>query len=444
MIQHKCGTCRYFEEGGFAGSGRCGHPLRKNIQQMVLVRKSELACRTDWANDLWEGKSEIEPLPITSSPRFSPDSRERDANREYTDRVTAVSVTMPQHGASDTGSSLDQFPTHRHPVETPRESTSHSPEPGRAQPEPRRTIAPKSEPPHQQPEFRAPVVQRRDQPVSHPASSGTPASATWPERPRTSLTDQNQDFEVPRAAPREDHTGDRRTSLPSYGRSASPAAPFNAASQGPVPTPKTVNRPVQSEQREARGSDRVPGVQRNGQAIVAPFSPAPTAPTFGAMPGVAATDDVLSQGRSGWTEPFEVAPPTTAAPNAPAPAARTGIPPEEVAVKAQPSGASRSPGTVNQPAIRECCGTCRDFRPAEGGERGWCNNPYAFDHRRMVERNELACRGTIGSWWIASDDWWLQRADIAHHGRPTPIVDDLLRKLLDARAFGAGRRSGRV
>jgi hypothetical protein len=61
----------------------------------------------------------------------------------------------------------------------------------------------------------------------------------------------------------------------------------------------------------------------------------------------------------------------------------------------------------------------------------------------MVERNQLACRSTIGSWWIASDDWWLQRADIAHHGRPTPIVDELLRQLLSARAAGSLRKANR-
>jgi hypothetical protein len=91
--------------------------------------------------------------------------------------------------------------------------------------------------------------------------------------------------------------------------------------------------------------------------------------------------------------------------------------------------------------MTQCCGTCRDFRPAEGGERGWCNNQYAFDHRRMVRRGDLACRSTIGDWWIPSDDWWLQQADYSHHGRPTPIVDDLLRQLLDSRANGTNLRN---
>jgi hypothetical protein len=89
-----------------------------------------------------------------------------------------------------------------------------------------------------------------------------------------------------------------------------------------------------------------------------------------------------------------------------------------------------------------CCATCRDFRPAEGGERGWCNSRYAFDHRQMVYGDELACQSTIGNWWVASDDWWLRQADISHHGRPTPIVDEMLQRLLDMRS-GTRRREAR-
>jgi hypothetical protein len=44
----------------------------------------------------------------------------------------------------------------------------------------------------------------------------------------------------------------------------------------------------------------------------------------------------------------------------------------------------------------------------------------------MVHPDELACASTIGVWWVANDDWWLQRADISHHGCPTPSVDQHL------------------
>jgi hypothetical protein len=54
LPQRKCGTCKYFEEGGIAASGWCRHPERQDLQFMVLVRKTELACRNGWNEDLWE------------------------------------------------------------------------------------------------------------------------------------------------------------------------------------------------------------------------------------------------------------------------------------------------------------------------------------------------------------------------------------------------------
>lgn len=73
--------------------------------------------------------------------------------------------------------------------------------------------------------------------------------------------------------------------------------------------------------------------------------------------------------------------------------------------------------------IRRVCGTCRDFRQFGDGTRGQCVNPYAFSERRMVQSDQLACRSSLGTWWMPSDDVWLERADTSHHGRPTPLLD---------------------
>ena len=61
------------------------------------------------------------------------------------------------------------------------------------------------------------------------------------------------------------------------------------------------------------------------------------------------------------------------------------------------------------------CQTCRDFRPSDDGERGWCNNKWAFNHRRMVDAEDLACRNSIGSWWTPKDDLWRRDGDISRH-----------------------------
>jgi hypothetical protein len=76
--KQRCGSCRYFEDAGIAGSGWCHHPLRQTTSDLILmVRRNELACRDAWARNLWEEGSYIvdergapasgavEPLPIS-------------------------------------------------------------------------------------------------------------------------------------------------------------------------------------------------------------------------------------------------------------------------------------------------------------------------------------------------------------------------------------------
>jgi hypothetical protein len=78
------------------------------------------------------------------------------------------------------------------------------------------------------------------------------------------------------------------------------------------------------------------------------------------------------------------------------------------------------------PDLSRLCRTCRDFRPADSGERGWCTNKWAFSHRRMVDADELPCLTSVGMWWLPHDDVWLQTADASGHGQPTPLVDQWL------------------
>lgn len=85
--------------------------------------------------------------------------------------------------------------------------------------------------------------------------------------------------------------------------------------------------------------------------------------------------------------------------------------------------------------IKRVCGTCRDFRQFGDGTRGQCVNPYAFSERRMVQSDQLACRSSLGTWWMPSDDVWLDGADTSHHGRPTPLLDAASRQ---------GRPAGRA
>jgi hypothetical protein len=83
-------------------------------------------------------------------------------------------------------------------------------------------------------------------------------------------------------------------------------------------------------------------------------------------------------------------------------------------------------GRTIDPNLPHICRTCRDFRPTESGDRGWCNNAYAFMHRRMVDADVLSCESSFGNWWLAHDGVWQKTADVSRHALETPLLDRLL------------------
>jgi hypothetical protein len=74
------------------------------------------------------------------------------------------------------------------------------------------------------------------------------------------------------------------------------------------------------------------------------------------------------------------------------------------------------------------CGTCRYFQAVDSGERGTCNCAFAGSYRRNVDAQELDCLGALGTWWAATDEGWLQRAENRRPRRATPLLDALLRE----------------
>ena len=85
------------------------------------------------------------------------------------------------------------------------------------------------------------------------------------------------------------------------------------------------------------------------------------------------------------------------------------------------------------PELPRSCRTCRDFRPAESGDRGWCNNAWAFTHSQMVDADDLACQSTIGCWWTPYDEVWLPEV---RETAPTPRVAQMVT------GSGVRKRSG--
>jgi hypothetical protein len=82
--------------------------------------------------------------------------------------------------------------------------------------------------------------------------------------------------------------------------------------------------------------------------------------------------------------------------------------------------------------IPRICRTCRDYRPSELPDRGWCNNAWAFRHRRMVDADTLSCgTSALGSWWTANDGVWQKPSDVSRHAQETPLLDRLLASRYD-------------
>ncbi len=77
------------------------------------------------------------------------------------------------------------------------------------------------------------------------------------------------------------------------------------------------------------------------------------------------------------------------------------------------------------PTIPRMCRTCRDFKPAESSDGGWCTNKWAFPQRQMVRAGSPVppCQTSLGCWWLPSDEVWQEKADVSVHGQPTPLVD---------------------
>ena len=90
------------------------------------------------------------------------------------------------------------------------------------------------------------------------------------------------------------------------------------------------------------------------------------------------------------------------------------------------------------PHLQRACETCRDFRPSENPERGWCANRDSFTLRTVVNAGDLPCISSFGCWWVPYDDVWLSEAAVRDHRNPTPLLDQLFSA--EEQGVGARRR----
>lgn len=91
--KRQCGTCRFFVETKDNGHGKCTHPGRdESIRAMVLLRPTELGCRTRWGTSLWQDKSDDRDPTAPEAPQQPTLPEPEPAQLHYDDEVTSVSI----------------------------------------------------------------------------------------------------------------------------------------------------------------------------------------------------------------------------------------------------------------------------------------------------------------------------------------------------------------
>lgn len=516
MNRHRCATCRFYQEARLASSGWCHHPQRKVTSDlMIMVRKHELACRDEWAHDLWEPRSDAGSLTAIPLSDPFPDRKMPPA----TELEIAALVDAERTRQADSGSREPALPATDvilselapEPLGyVPRQDMdprwmAHTSQPGgqSAPATPVTETGPRSaiikareayrERSRQQAARAAESarLERRADLASndHASSDAAPLTAAITHVDASHLTEvvasqipvlpthqPDPWFQPDRELPRGRTTGDDvvpRSSAASdtdlRAANDSAAEPYGAAQQpdNDQPEADAGTEPLHVHRRDHFDGQplREPHVTSSRSArSTDEWTPDTTTPT-----------DLNWQDERSWLVSDDDGPtPAERASIAPIPfdspaAARSignGVdhnnidslpaPPLPLDSNSAVSGDNRQSDlhegleladeswlnvdvvadNDNEPFLYRLadqelsahlprlCQTCRDYRPAEAGDRGWCANPWAFSHRRMVDADEVTpCEGTLGNWWLPVDEVWSEAADVSSHGQPTPLLD---------------------
>ena len=485
MSKQRCGTCRFFQESPLSGSGWCHHPLRRTSNDLLLmVRKNELACRDGWFNSLWEpGVWEPEETASETAaeaqfagrPVIPANEREiasavrargpRLAEERDEDRVLSE-IGLPPADDSDDDRVFTRPDRHhdtRSAMVRARENIRE-----RRRVEPRSVLTPAAT---SETEVAANVAEigsagsalTAHRHISdhggHVADDGDPyapdaddaydaseplvAGAEWTDDPEPDWYDdpaggssEDEEAEHPasgRQVARGLFGGFGRFLTDVYGRTARAAHPEPIASDdegetyasealttpdfepGPDAPETIVTDPAWVGDPEAEFDTMVRRLEPSGSGQVVDARREST-------PGVGGHVASGSAGgrtdADGIDEGFAHDSPTDEGNGG-----RWGA----FDLESDFDGRMVVPSPDLAPDLPRICRTCRDFRPAEQGGRGWCANPWAFTHRRVVDGDDAApCESSFGSWWLPVDDAWMEVGDVSEHGRPTPLLDHWL------------------
>lgn len=465
MRQHKCGTCRFYQEARLASSGWCHHPQRKTTNDlMIMVRKNELACRDEWSHDLWEARANQPGTDGAPRTELFPDRKMPPATES---EIAALlhAERAPNGGAVSGHNATDDVVLSELGAATERPTFRERPDivPDWAAPKSRPVESPASPAPISELGTRSAIIRARE---------------TYRERSRLEAARANEitrltakaDLERPASIGAELHPRGPDASQDVDFAVASesltePAAPLLAAPADGVPIlvagDASTARPTSSTQDDGRRL-HVAAQELSPPAVSSsPGSQALTAqsrdteltwldehPEFDAaselgesQPWPAPEDAELAQAAAGESARYDY---DNDASEASSPAsddwsvadfAETEEYEAEqidgehwlddvVVDDDYEEGSTSLPGFDLAAHLPRICRTCRDFRPAENGDRGWCANQWAFTHRRMVDADERTpCDGVLGNWWLPVDEVWSEAADVSSHGQPTPLLD---------------------
>jgi hypothetical protein len=400
LAKHVCGTCQFFQTAKQRDKlGWCTNPLRQDSTDVrILVRAGELRCRNDWGSDLWREKGSVDKVldvVVNETP-----GADHKRPRDNTDQLVAVArptvTAAPLVGLdSSSASATPEAEARRVSGDLNSELLRRARQQFRDRQQSRGYAV---EPTHavQQPQRDAIVISNDYVP---PSGHETP-----PESPirfaERSVPDASF-YEVPEVAAEDD--------VPYRARSE--ARPTRRTDDDDFPAIRSLGEPdPERASNEPARTDARPDIgDQNPFAELENFAGDRSEPEPSRY--------VLeTRANERWSDPEPLIISDEYD--------RAGLAEAESFDNWSEAAEDELPPPFSLwSAIPVCCQTCRDFRPAGEGGRGWCTNKWAFKHRRMVDADECPCETSIGNWWIPADSAWQGELDVSTLGEPTPLMD---------------------